>query len=82
MKGLVTAILGIALTAGFAAAADESPIGGTWQGKHGDVPVVTLTIKDDHGKLSGAAVFYRIVDNGGGPRVEANNSLEMVGRKL
>src|SRR5436305_14207018 len=82
MKGLVTAILGVALTAGFAAAADESLIGGTWQGKNGDVPVITLTIKDDHGKLSGTAVFYRIVDNGGGPQIEGKNSAEMVNPKL
>ena len=82
MKGLVIAILGVALTTSFAVAADESPIGGTWQGKDGDVPVVTLNIKDDHGKLSGTAVFYRIVNNGGGPRAEAKSSVEMVAPKL
>lgn len=82
MKTLVTAILAVAFTAEFAAAADESPIGGTWQGKNGDVPAVTLTIMDDHGKLRGTVVFYRIVDNGGGPQVEAKNSLEMLDPKL
>ena len=82
MKTLATAILAVALTAGFAAAANESPIAGTWQGKSGDVPVVTLSIKDDHGKLSGTAVFYRIVDHGGGPQVEAKSSVEMLDPKL
>lgn len=81
MKRLVTAILGSALIAGFAAA-DASLIVGTWQGKTGDVPVVTLTIKDDHGKLSGTAVFYKIVDNGSGPQVEGKNSVEMIDPKL
>ena len=82
MKRLVVMIWAVALIAGFAAATDESPIAGTWQGKTGDVPVVTLTIKDDHGKLSGTAVFYKIVDNGDGPQVQGKSSVEMVDPKL
>lgn len=82
VKRLVTAILGAALTAGFAGAADESPIAGSWLGKTGDVPVVTLTIRDDDGKLSGTAVFYKIVDDGGGPQVEGKSTVEMIGPKL
>ena len=82
MQGFATAILAVALTAGFAAGAAESPIAGTWQGKTGDVPVVTLTIKDDQGKLSGTAVFYKIVDDGGGPQVAGKSSVEMVDPKL
>lgn len=82
MKRLVTALLAVALTAGLAAAATDSPIAGTWQGKMGDVPTVTLTIKEDNGKLSGTAVFYKIVDDGGGPRVAGQSSAEMVNPKL
>jgi len=82
MKRLVVMIWAVALIAGFAAATDESPIAGTWQGKTGDVPVVTLTIKDDHGKLSGTAVFYKIVDDGGGPQVQGKSSMDMVDPKL
>lgn len=82
MKKLVTALLAVVLTVGIVRAADESPIAGTWQGKMGDVPVVTLTIKDDHGKLSGTAVFYKIVNNGGGLRAEGSSSAEMVDAKL
>jgi hypothetical protein len=73
---------GIAFTTGHAVAVDESVIVGTWQGKTGDVPVVTLTIKVDHGSLSGTAVFYKVVDNGGGPLVEGKNSIEMINPKL
>lgn len=82
MKTLVTAVLAFALSAGFAVAANESPIEGTWQGEDRGVPVVTLKIKDDHGKLSGTVVFYRIVDNGGGPQAEARDSVEMLDPKL
>ena len=82
MKGLVVMIWAVGLIAGFAAAADESPIAGTWQGKTGDVPVVILSIKDDHGKLSGTAVFYKIVDDGGGPQVQGKSTTDMVDPKL
>jgi hypothetical protein len=81
MKKLVEAFWIITLMAGFATAAD-SPIAGTWQGKIGDVSVITMTVKDDHGKLSGTVIFYKIVDNGGGPQVVGKSSMEMVDAKL
>jgi len=82
MKRLVKAFWVAALMAGLAAAAADSPIAGTWQGKMGDVPAVTLTIKDDHGKLSGTVIFYKIVDNGSGPQVAGKSSAEMIDAKL
>jgi hypothetical protein len=48
----------------------------------GDVPVVTLTVKDDHGKLGGTAIFYKIVDNGSGPQVAGKSSMDMIDAKL
>jgi len=82
MKRLVKAFWVAALMAGLAAAAADSPIAGTWQGKMGDVPAVTLTIKDDHGKLSGTVTFYKIVDDGSGPHVAGKSSTEMIDAKL
>ena len=43
------------------AASGESIFAGTWQGKMGDLPAVTLTVKDDGGKLSGTVVFYLLM---------------------
>ena len=48
----------------------------------GNVPAVTLTIKEDNGKLNGTAVFYKIVDDGGGPQVAGQSSAELVDAKL
>ena len=82
MKRLVKAFWVAALTAGLAAAAADSLIAGTWQGEMGDVPAVTLTIRDDHGNLSGTVTFYKIVDNGSGPQVTGKSSTEMIDAKL
>jgi hypothetical protein len=82
MKRLVTVLLAVAVMGGFAIAATDSPIAGKWQGKMGDVPAVTLTIKDDNGKLSGTAVFYEIVDDGDGPKATGQSTAEMVDAKL
>ena len=65
MKRL-THLLLIATLVGGTAAAANSPIAGTWRGKAGDVPAVTLTVKDEGGKLRGTAVFYKILDDGSG----------------
>ena len=82
MRKLAEVSLVVALMAGSAVAAADSSIAGTWQGKMGDVPVVTLTVKDDHGKLGGTAIFYKIVDNGSGPQVAGKSSTDMIDAKL
>ncbi len=82
MKKLIRAFWAAALMAGFAAAAADSPIAGTWQGKMGGVPAVTLTIKDDRGKLSGTVIFYKIVGQGSGPHAAGKSSAEMIDAKL
>ena len=82
MRKLAEVSLVVALMAGSAVAAADSSIAGTWQGKMGDVPAVTLTIKDDRGKLSGTVIFYRIVDQGSGPQAAGKSSAEMIDAKL
>ena len=82
MKKLVRVFWAAALMVGFAAAAADSPIAGRWQGKMGNVPAVTLTIKDDHGRLSGTVIFYKIVDQGSGPQAAGKSSAEMIDAKL
>ena len=82
MRKLAEVSLVVALMAGSAVAAADSSIAGTWQGKMGDVPVVTLTVKDDHGKLGGTAIFYKIVENGSGPQVTGKSSTDMIDAKL
>ncbi len=68
-------------TAGLTAAA-ESPVAGTWQGKMEQVPAVVLTVKDDQGKLSGTITFYKIVDDGSGPRAEGKNTATLIDPEL
>src|SRR5437660_4434885 len=82
MRKLIQAFLAVALLAGMAAAADDSPIAGTWQGKMEDVPVVTLTVKDDHSKLTGTMISYKIVNDGSGPQVAGKSSTDMIDPKL
>jgi hypothetical protein len=48
----------VLVLAGPYAVAADSPVAGTWRGKMYDLPAVTLTVKNDGGKLSGTIVFY------------------------
>jgi len=81
MKRLKHLLL-IATLVGGTAAAANSPIAGTWQGKTGDVPAVTLTVKDEGGKLSGTAVFYKILDDGSGPKVAGKDTSALINAKF
>jgi hypothetical protein len=58
--------------------AAESPIAGEWQGKLEDVTAVVLTVKDDSGKLSGTITFYKIVNDGSGPRAEGKDTTPLI----
>jgi len=46
------------VTPGPAGTKADSPVAGTWRGKTYDLPAVVLTVKDDHGELSGTVLFY------------------------
>jgi len=74
----------LTLIAGLAtgSAAAESPIVGTWQGKVDGVPAVTLTVKEDGAAWSGTVVFYKILDDGSGPRVTGKDTSVLVNPKL
>ena len=76
LRGLVL----IAALAGGSTAA-ESPLAGTWEGKMDGVPAVTLTLKEAGGALSGTIVFYKIVDDGSGPKVAGKDTAVLVNPK-
>lgn len=71
----------IAALAGGSAAA-ESPLAGTWQAKLDGVPAVTLTVKEDGRGWSGTIIFYKILDDGSGPRVAGKDTCVLVSPKL
>ena len=58
--------------------ASKSAIGGTWQGKMDDLPVVTLTVQDDAGTLSGSVTFARILNDGNGPRIDGKRTSPLI----
>ena len=74
----------LALIAGLATAplAAESPIVGTWQGKLDGVPAVTLTVKEDGPAWSGTIIFYKILDDGSGPKVTGQDTSVLINPKL
>jgi hypothetical protein len=54
-------LLALASATGLAGQIGEnSRIVGVWRGAEGSLPVITLTISDESGKLAGAALFYLI----------------------
>jgi len=71
----------VALMAGAAVAAADSSIAGTWQGKIG-MSRVTLTVKDDHGKLGGTAIFYKMWTMEAVHRSQARAARIMIDAKL
>ncbi len=65
---LISALLVIASTAAFAApAVDNSPILGVWKAQTDSLPMMTLTVEQNNGKLIGAVLFYLIRRNPGAP---------------
>ena len=81
MKRLIQILVIVGQVAGVAVPAG-SPIDGTWQGKMNNLPVVTLSVKDDGGKLSGTITFYKVIDDGSGPTVAGKDTLDLVNPKL
>ena len=55
-----------------------SPFAGRWQGKLEDLPGATLTVKEGHGRLSGAIIFYRIRKDGKGARIDGDAKCELL----
>jgi D-alanyl-D-alanine carboxypeptidase len=80
---LLTALIAFVSTTDSAAQRNvDSPIAGTWQGKMDGLPVLSITVNDEGGALSGTATFYRIRDEGAGPKVDGKETPPLVGPKL
>jgi hypothetical protein len=65
-----------------AAKTEPAAVVGTWEGKYHSVPAITLNIKADGDKLSGTAIFYRIVDRGDGAKVDGQVEVDLIEPKL
>ena len=77
-KVVLMACVLLLLTAVFAPAApaDKSILVGTWKGKMYGVPAVTLTMKEEGGKLSGSILFFLIRHNDGQPPRSSPGTVE------
>ena len=65
---LISTLFLIASTAVLAApAVDNSPILGVWKANVGSLPMMTITLEEENGKLIGAVLFYLIRRNPGAP---------------
>jgi hypothetical protein len=65
---LISTLFLIASTAALAApAVDNSPVLGVWKANVGSLPMMTLTLEEENGKLIGAVLFYLIRRNPGAP---------------
>jgi hypothetical protein len=65
---LISALFLIASTAALAApAVDNSPVLGVWKANVDSLPMMTLTLEEENGKLIGAVLFYLIRRNPGAP---------------
>jgi hypothetical protein len=69
-------LLAIVLAAGSLWAG--SPFAGRWMGEIDSLPGVTLTVKEDHSKLSGSIVFYLIRKDDKGARVDGEANCELL----
>jgi D-alanyl-D-alanine carboxypeptidase len=80
---LLVALLAFVSTTDSAAQQNvDSTIAGTWQGKMDGLPVLSITVNDEGGALSGAVTFYRIRDEGAGPKVEGKETTPLVSPQL
>ena len=65
---LISTLFLIASTAALAApAVDNSPVLGVWKANVDSLPMMTLTLEEENGKLIGAVLFYLIRRNPGAP---------------
>lgn len=63
----VLVLLLLSFATSCAAPVDNSGLVGVWRGKLYSLPAVILTVENEHGKLSGAVLFYLIRRNPGAP---------------
>jgi hypothetical protein len=55
-----------------------SPFAGRWMGEIEGLPGVRLTVQEDQGKLSGSIVFYLIVKDEKGTRVDGDYKADLL----
>ncbi|HYY43287.1 MAG TPA: hypothetical protein VE775_11190 [Pyrinomonadaceae bacterium] len=65
-----------------APAAQPATIVGTWEGTYHGALAITLHVKRAGEKLTGTAIFYRIVDKGDGAKVAGQVEVELLEPKL
>lgn len=58
--------------------ARQSSVVGVWLGRMDELPAVDLTIREDGGSLAGTVVFYRVIDEGDGPKVTGKAELALI----
>ena len=51
---------------------------GVWSGKIEDLPGVDISIREEAGSLAGTVVFYRVTDEGNGPKVTGKAELALI----
>jgi len=51
---------------------------GVWQAKIDDLPSVDLDLREDGKSLAGTVVFYRVADDGDGPKVTGKAELALI----
>jgi hypothetical protein len=74
---LISALLLVASTAAFAASpSDNSSIVGVWKAQIDSLPMMTLTVEEDKGKLTGAVLFYLIKRGAGIPETSTAGNPE------
>ena len=74
---LISALFLIASTAALAApAVDNSPVLGVWKANVDSLPMMTLTLEEENGKLIGAVLFYLIRRNPGAPETASAGAPE------
>jgi hypothetical protein len=55
-----------------------SPLAGRWMGEIDGLPAVRLTVQEDQGKLSGSIIFYLIVKDQKGARVDGDYAADLL----
>ena len=77
-----TIVLALAGVATGSLCASESPIAGIWTAELHDKPAITLTVRDNGGKLSGIIVFYFLMLENGSWKVKDGTAINLINPRL
>jgi hypothetical protein len=73
-----TIVLALAGVATGSLCASESPIAGIWTAELHDKPAITLTVRDNGGKLSGIIIFYFLMLESGSWKVKDGTAINLI----